>query len=513
MVAPNSIDGNVSGLSIAEEVLGTPKILPGTPDWYAYEPNSFSNTGAVISQVARSPISENRQNLLGTTTGIEVAAGFNIDVTQNNMNRLFQGFFMADALEHYSIHPLNGTANPATSVGAGTGVYNVTTTLASLIRIGDLVKTSKFTNSVNNTLAKVTNVVTTALTTDNSSSVSEPTPPATSNIQVVGFEFDSGDLVATVVSNKLVLTSSAKDMTELGLRIGEFIFIGGDAVGTRFAAGYGYARVKLVTTTQITLDKAIGLTVADAGVGKTIRIFFGTFYRNAILPADIKKRSYQLEQQLGNDGSGVQSRLLTGGFANEFNLKVPAKAKLEADLSFVCMNQEERGGATGIKSGNRIPVLGEEAYNTSSDLYQIAMNVIDGTLTPAAEFAFVSEFNLKMNNGVKPENAVGVIGAFDISLDNFVVSGSVTAYFSTLAAITAIRANTDVTLHAILAKHNGGLIYDIPALRLGGGNLNIQKNAKITVPLEQNAGMCEEGYTLGLCNMHYLPNIAMPVAQ
>lgn len=512
MVAPITVDSNVTGLSIAEEVYLTPKILPGTPIWYRREPNSYSNLGQTVKVVTRDPINPTRQNLKGGTVDIDAAAAFNEDLCQDNMTRLLQGFFCADALEHYSLIPLNGTANPLLSVVAATGVYNVTTSLAGLIRAGDLVFASNFANSVNNGLSKAVTITTTTLDTDSVATVTEGAT-AGANIQVVGFEFAAGDLVATISSGTLVLTSVIKDLTQLGLRVGEWIFIGGDAVGTQFANGVGYARVLSVTSTVLTLDKSTGLVSADAGAGKTIRIFFGTYERNAILDTDVKFRTYQIERSLGNDGVGTQAEYLEGCFSNTFAIKIPTANKVEVDLAYIALNDATRTGAVGLKSGTRVAGLGQGFYNTSSHLYRLKMNLIDGTLVPSSQFAFVTDLNINIDNGMKLNKAVGVIGGISASASNFTVKGAVTAYFSTVAAIAAVRANSDVTIDAILAKDNQGLIYDLPRVSLSGGQAQVVKHEPIKIPIEQMAVQCAGGYTLGHCIMHYLPTIAMPVAQ
>ena len=504
----NSIDSNVTGLSIAEEEC--PKTLPATPKWFAMEPNSYPAFGPTIKTVAREPINPLRQNKRGSVVDLEAAGGFSSDKTQNNFVNLLQGFFVNDAYEKYNLHPmgLTATQNPCTSV-AGSGVYNVTSTLASLIRIGDLVKTTGFASSANNALGKVTNVVTTALTT-NISTVVDASPASDSNIRVVGFEFASGDLVATVSSGTLILTSSAKTMTELGLRVGEWIYIGGDTAGTQFANGKGYARVKTITATTIVCDKSTGLVSADAGTGKTVRIFTGTYIRNATQESEIIFRTYQLERTLGEDANGTQSEYLTGSYPNEFSLKLPSASKLEADLNYVAMNYETRDGTTGVKSGTRIAALGEDAYNTSTSVVRVSLALVEASLTPTALVSFLKELNFNINNGVKLNKAVGVTGGSGVSTGNFVVSGAITAYFQTIAAQAAIRNNSDVALDAIFARNNAGFVIDVPLLTLGGGNTAVVLNEAITLPLDNFAAQNANNYTASYTNFSYLPTVAMP---
>ena len=507
----NSIDSNVTGLSIAEEEC--PKILPVVPgdvDWYTQEPNSYSNFGTVVNTVAREPINPLRQNKKGTTTSIEAAGGFNSDMTQNNMDRLLQGFFFNDAFEKYNLLPFNGTANPTLDVEVGNGIYNVTSTLATSIYASDLVKATGFASSANNGTFLVEAVTVAELDTDNTASVLDAAPAANANIRVVGHEFASGDLAATISSGTLVLTSAAKDISELGLRVGEWIFIGGDAVGTQFTNGTGYARVSALTTTTITCDKSTGLVTADTGAAKTIRIFFGTYQRNGTQLSEIIYRSYQLERTLGNDTVGVQSEIMIGAYANEFALKIPSEAKLEVDLSYIALDSEVRTGTQGLKAGNRISALAEEAYNTSTDVVRINMSPVTASLTPTPQFAFVTEANFNIANGVKLNKAVGVAGGIGVATGNFVVSGSVTAYFQTVAALSAVRNNVDITIDAIFAKSNGGMIFDVPLLILSSAGVNVTKDDPITIPLEQFAAENSFGYTFSYCNMHYLPTIAMP---
>lgn len=505
----NKIDSNVTACYIAEEAAGTPKTLPGSPVWYEQEPNSYSDFGGEISSVARDPINASRQRKRGTITDLDASGGFNVDITQDNQTRNLQGFMFADAHEKMDTAPLNGTAITITNIDGTNDEFDAASGLDGFAA-GDIVLGSGFTQAAANAIHVVSSAAATTLAVG--TDLADETPPAGAKLQAIGFQFASGDATMTVASGVATLGATTKDLTELGLQIGEWVFVGGDTSGTSFATcPVGYARVKSVTANAVVFDKVSAAFVSDTGTGKTLHLFFGKFIRNEKTPSLIKTRTYQIERQLGNDGSGTQSEYLTGSVANELTLNIPQADKLNADLAYVSMDQEFRNGATGIKAGTRVAAPGDDPFNTSQNIYRLRMNIIDNaTLQPTALFAYVTEANVTINNNASLAKAVSVLGGFDITVGTFEVGGSVTAYFADVAAVQAVRNNSDVTMDIIAAKDNAGMVIDMPMFGLGGGRTNVEKDQPITVPLETLAAEGATGYTLGITVMPYLPTAAMP---
>ena len=508
---PNKIDSNITGLAYAEET--TLKTLPGTPIWYGLEPNSYSDFGGELSTVARAPIDPSRQNKKGTITDLDASGGFNIDFTKSNLTRLLQGFFFADARELPNTKALNAAAVALTGVTASSKTYAAASSLGSFTA-NQIVFASGFTNAANNGLKTVASS-TAGTVVVNETLTDEASPPAAAKLETVGFQFASGDISLAVTSGVPSLVATAADFTALpGLIPGLWVFIGGDAAGTRFANNVGYARIKSIAAKAIVFDDTSFTPATEAGTGKTIRLFVGTVVKNEKTPSLIKRRSYNIERQLGQGPTSTQAEYLEGAVANEFTLNVPQADKLNADLTFVACNNTHRSGETGdeIKGGTRIGVAGEDAYNTSSDIYRIKMSVIDpASSNPSALFGYVSEANVSINNNVSPNKAVGILGAFDTTAGNFEVGGSITAYFTTVSAVRAVRQNANVGLSIIGASKNAGFVFDIPLLGLGGGRLNVEKDAPITVPLEPAGAENPNGYTMLYEAFSYLPNVAMPV--
>lgn len=505
----NTVSSNDTGLSFAEET--SLKVLPGSPEWYELEPNSYADFGGEITTIAREPINATRQNQRGTTTDLEAAGGFNQDMTQRNFIRLLQGFMFKDAHESVDTRPLNGTDIPITNI-TGAGVFQAASGLDAF-EAGDLVLSSGNTDAANNAFGLVTIATATDLTTD-ISTVADAAPSSLSRVAQVGYEFTTGDATLTLGTGTLTLGATTKDLTTLGLQVGGWLFIGGDAGANQFDNWVGYGRIQAITATTIDLDKVENMSGApanDTGVGKDIRIFFATFLKNADDPADVICRSYQFERKLGNDGNGTQSEYILGGILNEFTLNLPTADKANADVTIVGMDVEQRDGLTGIKSGARFNALSEDAINTSSDIVRSRLSIIDPlTLAPTDLFAFLQEATVTVNNNVSGLKAVGVLGSFSANIGNFVVGGSLTAYFTTIAATQAVRDNTDVTIDTIFAKKNAGMVYDIPLAGLGAGAPAVEKDTPITLPLEMFAAENDLGYTFGVQFFEYLPTIAMP---
>lgn len=508
MSTPLAIESNQTGLAIAEET--SLKTLPVTPVWYGLEPNSYADLGASYTMVARTPINNTRQQNKGVVTDLEAKAHFQVDLTQHNLQRILQGYFFADAFEKPDTLPFNSAQVVLTSIAAH--AFNAAAGL-DVFQVGHLLMAKGMGVVGNNGLAKATVVAAGAVTTDKTLTV-EAAPPATAKIEAVGFEFAAGDLVATVVAGQLNLATTVASFVTMGLHVGEWIYIGGDDASNQFAtaADKGFARIQSIAAHLLVFDLCMSTFVADDGATKLIRIFFGKVIENAVDPTNIKRRTYNLERALGNDGVGTQSEYVIGAVPGELTLNMKEAAKVEADLTFVGLDVESRSGTTGLKTGTRISAAGESAFNTSLDIVAMRLAVVaTGTMNPASLFGYFSDAKFVINNNIIPDKALAVMGAFEVNAGLFSVSATGTAYFTSVAAIDAIRHNYDVCLTTILAKEHAGIVLDIPLLSLGDGLNKVEKDKPISVSLTQSAAKNAAGYTCLINFFEYLPTIAMPV--
>jgi Phage tail tube protein len=512
------IDSNVSGTFIAEEqcLKKLPDVVPDSGEgdaaiWYAQEPNSFSDFGGESTMVARSPIDPSRQNKKGVVVDLDASGGFNQDYTKSNLTRLTQGFMFADARELPSTAGLNDlTPIVITGVTTADDRYAAASGL-TIFTVGDIILASGFTNPLNNGV-KVVDEVNTAYV-GVAGNLADETPPAGAKIEVIGYQFASADLSISVSSGVVSLVTAAGDFTDYDALIpGLWIFIGGDVSTNRFTNNVGFARIKTVNEGSLVFDDVTWTPVNEAGTGKTIQLFAGLVVKNEKEPALIKRRSYNIERTLGEGPTATQAEYLEGAVPNELTFNIPSAEKLNVDLTFVACSHSVRSGESGDerKPGTRYSSPGEEAYNSTSDIYRMKMHVHSTASATTALFGYVSEGSISISNGVTPVKAIGVLGAFDTTAGNFVVGGSLTAFFTTTSAVQAIKSNADVGFSVIGAAKNAGFIWDIPLLSLGGGRLNVEKDQAITVPLEPAGAENANGYTLLHQVFNYLPDVAMP---
>lgn len=318
------------------------------------------------------------------------------------------------------------------------------------------------------------------------------------------------------------LTSTTADFTTWGLIPGEWIYIGGDTAGKQFDTieNCGFKRISSISAHAISLDKSVAPMVTDAGAGKTIEVHLGRVLKNES-GSDIISITYQLERTLGSlDGMDPpQSEYLVGACPNEFTLNLSTAQKVTADLTFVGLDFEQRTQAEGTKPGTRPTLSSESFFNSSSDVKRVKLSYYDpDSEAPTPMFAFLQEGKLTINNNIKPLKSIGTLGAIGTSAGTFTVSGTLTAYFSDIAAVKAVRNNADVSLDAILVKEvQGGsvaTIFDMPLLTLGDGRPNVTKDEPITLPLslDANSGSTidpAKDYTLLWMFFNKLPELAL----
>lgn len=488
----NKIDSNITGLRCADEVIGTPGVLIGSPVWKPLEPNAYGGFGPQVSLTARTPITPSRQRKKGVVTDLDATAGFQSDFVQESLYDLMQGFFFADWRE-------KPNSNPTSVTGTA---YTVPTPQGSAFAAGSLIAASGFSTPGNNGLKVVSS--STATTVVAAGLTAEASPPAGALVTKVGVQAPSGDIDLTVSGGVAVLGSSTLDFTTLGLIPGEWLFIGGDTAVTQFAAAAnnGFARVKTITANAVTLDRQPGAMVTDAGTGKTIQLFLGHVIKNESDPALIKARSYQMERSLGAGGW----EYVLGCFANTLEIKVTTADKVTVDLGFVGIDAEQRAFGEGAKAGSRPDVPEQGAFNSSSDFSRLRML---NENTSATLFTYLTELNISINNGITPSKSIGTLGAFDVTAGDFVAAGNVTAYYTSIEAVQAVRANNDISLDFAMVKENAGWLFDIPLISLGDGRASVEKDTEIKLPLTmEGAEHPTLHHTMLAVSFTYLPTAA-----
>lgn len=504
------IDSNSTGLRYAEEVclkqLPTLAADGFDPTWIALEPNSYSDFGGQISTVARNPINQSRQRRKGVVTDLEASGGFQQDLTYFNLRNMLQGFMFADLREKQVNNPVNGTSYPITGVTAT--AYEMDDAFASTVLVGSLVIAEGFAAAANNGVKLVTAVAAGELSA--AGLVVDAAPPTSATLAVIGYQGAVGTLSIAMNGSLVRLVSTAGvDFTTLGLVPGEWLFIGGDQATNAFDDNIGFARIRTIAAGYLEFDKVDWAgAAAEAGTGKSINLYFGTVLKNESDPNLIVRRTYQLERTLGQDANGTMSEYLVGSVPNELTLNVPQADKITADLTFIACDHQARNGLTGVKGGARVGVVEGDAFNTSSDLARVKVAIVNDDASIAPLFVFAQDLTLTINNNASMNKALGVLGAFDVSVGTFEVGGSLTAYFASAESVQAVRNNEDVTIDVIAVKRNQGVLYDIPLLALGNGRLNVEQDQPITIPLETNAAESVFGHTLLWQFFPYLPDAA-----
>jgi hypothetical protein len=485
----SKVDSNLTGLRYAEEA--SVGVLPGSPVWHGLEPNSYDEFGSEITTTARAPITAGRQRKKGVVTDLNASAGFEMDFTQTNLYDMLQGFFFADWRKkpNQVFTAINGTTEVVT-VASETG-----------FDANDLVLLSGSSIAANDGLALVSAVASGAITLTKDLTT-DASPASDATIRVVGHQFASGDAEILVTGSVAQLTTTTKDLTQLSLIPGEWVYIGGDSAGTEFAqaANNGWARVSVVTANAVTFDKTQGTMVTDDGTGKTIRIFVGDAIKNESDPALIVRRSYQLERSLSTAGY----EYVLGSVPNELTFNFGTSDKATVSLGFVSTDSETIDDPMTPKSGSRPDIPVEDAFNTSSDIGRLRVAGSAGT----ALAAYFTEASLTIMNGLSPNKALGVLGAFDLTAGDFMVSAEVEGYFSTVVAVAAVRANEDATYDFALVKANAGWVFDIPLVSLGNARLNVEKDQPIKLPLSIEGAESDFGHTLLANRFWYLPDAA-----
>lgn len=473
----NKIDSNFTGLRYTLEVANTPKGLTGSEIWLELEPNSYTDFGGTTTLTARKPIVANRQLRKGRTTDIEAKAGFAIDFTSDNMLNLFPTFFFAVFRK-----AATKEVNTLTSVTTSDSGYTKTGAFATGFKVGSLVLASGFSLAANNGLKHVATLASADEITV-AETLADETPAAGATVKVVGFQSAAGDIDVDATDPALPFwTSTTLDFTTLGLIPGQWIWAGGDASLMHFtnAGNNGLARIYSIAAHKVVFDKTQNTMATEANTTKTVQVFFTDHLMNEDDPSLIVTQTVQFERSLSSAGF----EYVEGSFSNTLDVEMKSADKITMALGFVSLTYTPK--AFGSRKTGTFPAIATDptAYNTATDLVRIRCSE-QGSASPL--FAFIQTMTLKINNNVSPLKALGVLGAFDTTIGDFEVTGDLTAYFSDIAAVNAVRNADSLTLDWLLSLDNRGWVFDVAHLTFDKGTLNVAKDQAVTIPVGINA--------------------------
>jgi len=449
-----------------EQTLG---VLPGSPAWKQVEPNAIPGWGAMMSTVARQPISTSRQQRKGTITGVDSKVELDLDLTMDHWIDFIDAFIMSS---------YKGPTNPVFLPTAVTAT-GFTVPANGALTQNTLIAVRNCTIAGNNGL-KVVGASSTG-TEIKTSGLTAETGLTNAILEIAGVQGASGDITMTAAGN---LASTSLNFTTLGLTVGQFIWIGGETAPTQFAvtANRGWARIRTIAANLLTLDKKSATFTTDAGATKTIQIFFGRFTRNvARSSGDYLLRSATFEANFPTLGSGDTARYEypAGNYCNEIELRLPLQDKATVGYRFIGTDTPVPTNTRATNAAAAIAPYRVEAFNTSADAMRMRIAKIDETGI-TTDFKNIT---LRLKNNVSPEKIIGQIGAKYMNLGNFDVSFEAEAVFTDEAVISAIRNNTTVSLDLAMRNNDGGFYIDMPSATLGEGSKSFPLNESVLISL------------------------------
>ena len=255
------------------------------------------------------------------------------------------------------------------------------------------------------------------------------------------------DISAAAADNSL--NTVAGDFTTENISVGQWIKIGGF---TGEVANNGYAKVVSVVALKIIVS---GITLVDDAAGETVTLK-GSMIRNGTT-----QKSFTLEK---NFSDITQYLGLTGMVANTFNLNIESQQKTTGSFGFIgkqgVLQQTAFGtGANGAASTSKI-------FSVGSHIKNIRENAA------ALGDAYAKTLNLSLTNNIRPQDAVGHIGAVGVSAGTVGVTGQLTAYFENELLYDKFTNKTDTSLDYRLEDAAGNAyIISLPKVNYSDGEI------------------------------------------
>ncbi len=378
---------------------------------------------------------------------------------------------------------------PSAAVDGAGSNDSFTVAASGALPDGVLIKPSGFTNDENNELLVTSGTSTsTAIKVATGTLVAEASPPENATLDVVGFQGGEDDLAIDSAGD---LTSSTLDFTTLGIYAGMWVYFLNSAQATvmgaaayAFASTTGRAKVKTVAAHKLTLERRTFAIAADAGTGKTVRVFVSSrLFRNYA----IDDSTYYSEVTLSGEktdvkpGTAADTRYtyVKGCGVNTLEISAPIDSKITATVGMVGMTATTPLAAADRVSGpsSAYAPIGDALVDTQNDLQEVRLTDSGGNLV-----ADVVAWTFRLNNNLKPRKSQGTFGASGLNYGKFMYSVNMNAYYQDSDAIDAADENREgMAWDAFIWNHQYGIVLDLPNVALRNPDLSYAGNEPVMI--------------------------------
>jgi hypothetical protein len=485
---------NTNQVGLRAVLEATYGIVPAAPDLeelcFTGAPNLAFTPETVTSEKIRSDRQIDDLILVGALAGGDVPSELAYDV----YDLLLQGAFFNTFQDRGNRR--NNEAETQITAVDGAGSFTVTDE-GDTILADDILRGEGFLLAANNAY-HIAVGGSTNTSWDTATATAVETPPANAKLTVVGRRSAAGDIDAAVVPDSL--TSTILDFETIGLQVGDWIKLDGFTTETQ---NNEFVRILAIAPNLLTLDVVPSGWAAATPAG-AVDIYLPERLTNGAL-----FRSYTLEEEF-SDQTPVTFQYFRGMVVDTFTLNAAPQSVVTLQFGFSGKDAffSENGNLASVP--DQLPAVDAagrvdlattvtfpsvDVLNSSSNVGRIARGG-----NPIETENFVLDYSIEIANNLRQLNAVGFIGAVDIGVGSFDVSGNLTTYFDNADLARDVINNTETSVDVRFdddSEH--AILIDSPRIKYSEGAPEVPgKDDDVTIALTYQAIRdAAKGYTLG----------------
>lgn len=439
----SAADVNATQLSTAkvcEPVSGTV--------WQKEQPNEITSFQADYTSVARNPISMDRAARKGTITDVEVAPGFQTDLTIGTAEYWIPPFLYSK---------WSGFKEMTGNIASGT--IELDTPLVLPFEV----------------IAKVNGQLKT-ISTDWAVTGIEDGPVT---VLIVGAK---PTISFTVATGNLTITGNTFDIP-LNSKL--------------FIAGQGFVRVreKLSATEYIVDQFDIDQEIVDT----TVDMYFSSFVSTVAQDSPLYEAT-QLTFEARFNTDPVTYQYARAVQANQMTVNAPLSDKATVDMTFIA--DELQTSDSALPGLERVGYTLNEALNTVTNISRVRIDGVDekGLST------YMKDVTLTINNNAAGEKTLGNVGNTFTSLGDLEVTMNTETVMTDARVLQAIENNATVSFTLACKNNDGAVIFDIPTATISNGAKTLNRGEKVKIGTDLTGFLDDKfGYVLGVSLFNYLP--------